>query len=167
MILNNEEKKRLVDNLNWMITDMQYKHNENKLNFEKGSEGGYSPHLQEAMQLLEDIKKAKTTETTGCHRKSMSVNCRDFTCGMNRQGLCALSKITLESMGSSFVGMLRCVQAEWIEEEKELKPEEENQKHTKPCPYDNSVPCVQYPEEDDNCGRDSCEQCEVKLEAEH
>ena len=39
--------------------------------------------------------------------------------------------------------------------------EEENQKHTKPCPYNKSVPCVQYP--DDSCGCDPCEECEIKL----
>ncbi len=42
----------------------------------------------------------------------MLVNCRDFACVCNRQGVCALSKITLESAGSLIVGDLKCVQAE-------------------------------------------------------
>ena len=45
----------------------------------------------------------------------------------------------------------------------DLTAEEENEKHTKPCPYDKSVPCVQYP--DDSCGCDHCEKCETKLKA--
>ena len=160
MILNDKEKKRLVENLTWPIVDMKHK-------FDMAAIGGsYSPELRELMSLLEDIKKTETTEVTGSHRKSVAVNCRDFKCPSNRQGTCALSAITLEKISDVFVGRLRCVQAEKEEEEK-LTPEEENQKNTKPCPFDNSVPCVQYPEDDDNCGCDPCEECEVKLEAEH
>lgn len=112
MILNDKEKKRLVDNLTWMIADMQYKSNETKLNTEEGSEGGYSPELKEAMSLLEDIQKTETTAVTGCHRKSVAVNCREFKCPSNRQGTCALSAITLEKISDVFIGRLRCVQAE-------------------------------------------------------
>ena len=36
----------------------------------------------------------------------------------------------------------------------------ENQKYTKPCPYNDSVQCIQYP--DDGCGCDWCEGCENK-----
>ena len=43
-------------------------------------------------------------------------------------------------------------------------PEAENQRYTKPCPYDKTVPCVQYPD-DGCCGCDPCEECEVKLNA--
>lgn len=42
-----------------------------------------------------------------------------------------------------------------------MEPEDENRKYTKPCPYNNSIPCVQYPE--DSCGCDPCEECEIKL----
>ena len=45
-----------------------------------------------------------------------------------------------------------------------LSPEDENKKYEKPCPYDSSVMCVQYPE--DSCGCDPCEECEVKLNKE-
>jgi len=125
MILSDKEKKCLVDNLTWMITDMKHKSNETKRNFEEGSAGGYSPQLQAAIQLLEDIEKTETTEVTGCHRKAIGVNCREFTtserkgCALNRQGTCALSKITLETVGSTIVGILKCVQAERDEEESE------------------------------------------------
>ena len=124
MILNSKEKKCLVDNLTWMITDMKYKSDETKRNFEEGSEGGYSPELQAAIKLLEDIQKTETVEVTGCHRKNVAVNCREFTsgtrkgCDFNRQGLCILSNITLERVGSLIVGKLRCVQAK-VEEEGE------------------------------------------------
>ena len=124
MILSNIEKKRLVDTLTWMITDMKYKSDAEKRNFEEGSEGGYSSHLQAAIQLLEDIEKTETSETTGCHRKAVGVNCREFTtserkgCMSNQQGTCALSAITLERIGGFHIGWLKCVQAK-REEEKE------------------------------------------------
>ena len=125
MIISDKEKERLVKTLTWMITDMQYKSNASKLNTEEGSEGGYSPDLKEAMSLLEDIQKTETTETTGCHRKSVAVNCREFDCPSNRQGTCALSTITLEKMSEVLVGMLRCVQAEGKSEEEEKDKGEE------------------------------------------
>ncbi len=46
------------------------------------------------------------------------------------------------------------------EKQPELDAETENQAHTKPCPYNKTVACVQYP--DDGCGCDPCEECEVK-----
>ena len=119
MILSDKEKKRLIDNLTWPITDMKHKHDESAMG------GGYSPELTELMTLLEDIKKTETLEATGCHRKVMAVNCREFTsgsrkgCTNNRQGLCILAKVTLERVGSTIVGMLRCVQAERAEEGEE------------------------------------------------
>jgi len=118
MILNNEEKKCLVDNLTWMITDLKWKADQTKLNIEEGSQGGYSPKLTSAIDLLSDIEKIETVETTGCHRGTNSVNCRDFKCGRNQKGTCPSSKITLESVGFPIVGMLKCVEAEEIEKEK-------------------------------------------------
>lgn len=47
--------------------------------------------------------------------------------------------------------------------EDEPTAEEENQKYTKPCPYNKEVDCIQYP--DDSCGCDPCEECETKLKA--
>jgi len=123
MILNNEEKKRLVDNLTWMITDLKWKANQTKLNIEEGSQGGYSPKLTSVVELLDSIKKIETVEVTGCHRKVMGVNCREFKCELNRQGVCALSAITLESTGSLIVGKLNCVQAK-EKEKKEKEPSE-------------------------------------------
>ena len=120
MILNDKEKKRIVDSLTWMIVDMKHRHDETKGTL--GGESDYSSELKEAMSLLEDIENTETTETTGCHRKSMGVNCRDFDCDLNIQGTCALSSITLEKMNSVLVGRLRCVQAE--EKEKEKSEEE-------------------------------------------
>lgn len=111
MILNNEEKKCLVDNLSWMITDMKYKHDETHRNQEYDSQGGYSPQLTAAIDLLDTIKKTQTIETTGCHRKSVELNCREFECEMNRGGLCGLSRLTFESSGSFIIGHLKCVQA--------------------------------------------------------
>jgi len=111
MILNSEEKKNLVDSLSWMIEDMKYKHNETHQNQEYGSQGGYSPELMRAMTLLDTIKKTQTVETTGCHRRSVELNCREFECESNRNGPCGLSRLTFESIGSLIVGHLKCVQA--------------------------------------------------------
>ena len=119
MILSDKEKKRLIDNLTWPITDMKHKFDEAKGNLpHSGEVSDYSPELTELMTLLEDIKKTETVEVTGCHRKVVAVNCREFTsgtrkgCTNNRLGLCILAKITLERVGSCIVGMLKCVQAE-------------------------------------------------------
>ena len=164
MILSDEEKRRLVESLSWMIESMKHKSDENKGDVEEGSQGDYSPELKEAMSLLEDVEKTETSETTGYHRKSVAVNCREFDCDLNRQGTCALSKTTLERVGSLIIGTLKCVQAVQSSPEEEavqLSPEEENQKHTKPCPYDGSIKCVQYPE--DGCGCDPCSECGIKL----
>ena len=112
MILNNEEKKNLVDSLSWMIMDMKHKFDEAAFG------GGYSKELNTAIDLLNDIKKTETVETTGCHRRLIAVNCREFKCDNNKKGLCIVSKVTLESIGS-IVGMLKCVEAqEKSEEEK-------------------------------------------------
>jgi hypothetical protein len=40
---------------------------------------------------------------------------------------------------------------------------EENQKNTKPCRVDGKMPCVQYPDEINECNCDPCEGCEVQL----
>lgn len=39
---------------------------------------------------------------------------------------------------------------------------EENEKYNLPCPYNNNILCVQYPEEP--CGCDPCEECEIFIE---
>jgi len=118
MILNNEEKKRLVDNLSWPIEDMKHRHDELKGNLEQGSQGDYSDELNQMINLLDDIKKTDTIETTGCHRGMNAVNCRDFECSNNRGGICLVTKITLECVALGIVGMLKCVQAEREEKEK-------------------------------------------------
>ena len=114
MIINKKEKELLVTNLSWMIVEMKHRSDDEKGNLEVGSQGVYSKDLNQAMYLLGNIEKTDTIESTGCHRKSVAVNCRDFGekgCNFNVNGLCKLSKITLEKVGG-MVGMLKCVQAE-------------------------------------------------------
>ena len=117
MILNNEEKKSLVNNLSWMITEKKNRYDDQKGNLEEGSQGDYSSELKQAINLLDNIKKTDTIETTGCHRGVNAVNCREFDCSQNRSGICLAANITLESIGSGIVGRLKCVQAEEKEEE--------------------------------------------------
>lgn len=117
MIISKEEKERLVNNLTWMITDMKYKNDELKGSLEEGSQGDYSPELKTAISLLEDIEKTETIETTGCHRKSTELNCREFKCDYNKDGICTSTKATLEKIETPIIGMLRCVEAKNSEEE--------------------------------------------------
>ena len=49
-------RERIIVTLDWMITDMKWRHNETKLNAE-GFEGDYSPELKEAVSLLEELKE--------------------------------------------------------------------------------------------------------------
>lgn len=146
MILNDKEKRCIVDNLSWMIKSMGYNHDQLKGNLEEGSQGDYSSELKEAMSLLEDVKEVETLETIGYHRRALSVNCRCFICMFNKQGVCKLSKITLESTGSLLVGQLKCVQSEVKSEE------EKNQKCLlcnntgKPCDS-----CREYHDKDTMC----------------
>jgi hypothetical protein len=112
MILSDAEKQRIVVSLSWMVEDMKVRHDDTKRNNEVGSQGGYSPELNAAIALLDDVRNVKTTDETGCHRKKLSVNCREFVCESNRQGTCALSAITLASKGFPVAGHLRCNEAE-------------------------------------------------------
>ena len=112
MILNKVEKKRIVTSLSWMIIDNKHRTDEIKGTPENGITSDYSDELRVAIELLNDIEKIETVETTGCHRQSVSLNCREFRCGLNRQGICASSKVTLESEGSLIVGKLKCEEAE-------------------------------------------------------
>ncbi|KKL81529.1 hypothetical protein LCGC14_1993840 [marine sediment metagenome] len=49
-------KKRIIETLEWLVTDATWRADETKLNFEEGSQGGYSPELTEAINLLEELK---------------------------------------------------------------------------------------------------------------
>ena len=123
MLLNNEEKKQIVDSLSWMIEDMKHRHDQLKGNLEEGSRGDYIPQLKEAMELLGVLEKVRTIDVIGCHKRSVLVNCREFSCVSNVQGLCCLSQLTLESSGSLIVGGLKCVEAEKSEEKDKGKSE--------------------------------------------
>lgn len=117
MILNDAEKNRVVTTLSWMITDMKHRHDQSKENFQEGSQGDYSPSLAEAMLLLEEVIKLDTVEVTGFYRKSTLLNCREFTCMLNKQGACKSPSITLESGGTLHIGNLKCVEAEKPQDE--------------------------------------------------
>ena len=112
MILNKTEKERIVTCLSWMVTDFKHRTDEIEGSIEKGISSNYSNELKAAIELLDDIKEIEAVETTGCHRKAVSLNCREFRCRLNRQGICASSKVTLESEGSLIVGKLICEEAE-------------------------------------------------------
>lgn len=111
MILTKEEKQRIVESLSWMITDMKYKSDESRGNLFAGSEGGYSPELTKAIEMFEWIQGIETTEVSGCHRKAVSVNCREFKCALNKSGTCSAPKVTFQS-GGLIVGRLICIEAE-------------------------------------------------------
>jgi len=54
--MHKDMRKRIIDTLEWMVTDMRWRADETKRNFEEGSQGGYSPQLQKAIDLLEELK---------------------------------------------------------------------------------------------------------------
>lgn len=49
-------KERIIKTLDWMVTDMCWRHDEVRGNLEQGSQGGYSPELSEAIELLDELK---------------------------------------------------------------------------------------------------------------
>ncbi len=50
-------KQRIIETLEWMTTDMKWRADDTNQNIEEGSQGGYSPELTEAIDLLEELKK--------------------------------------------------------------------------------------------------------------
>ncbi len=50
-------KQRIIETLEWMTTDAKWRADDTKMNIEVGSQGGYSPLLTEAIDLLEELKK--------------------------------------------------------------------------------------------------------------
>ena len=57
--MHKDMRKRIIDTLEWMVTDMRWRADETKRNFEEGSQGGYSPQLQKAIDLLEELKNER------------------------------------------------------------------------------------------------------------
>lgn len=52
-------RQRIIKSMNWMIKDIKYRADETKQNFEEGSQGGYSPELIEAMNVLDELKSGE------------------------------------------------------------------------------------------------------------
>ncbi len=48
--------QRIIDSLEWLITDAKWRADETKLNFAEYEKGGYSPKLQDAIDLLKELK---------------------------------------------------------------------------------------------------------------
>jgi len=55
--MNEETKQRIIKSMEWMIADMKWRHDENRGNLEEGSQGGYSPDLQEAVSVLAELEQ--------------------------------------------------------------------------------------------------------------
>ena len=54
--MNEELRLRLITTLEWMTADMKWRADDTKRNFEEGSQGGYSPELQEGIDLLTELR---------------------------------------------------------------------------------------------------------------
>ena len=52
-----ELRQRTIDTLDWMIADAKWRADDTKLNVEEGSQGGYSPLLQSAIDLLKELRE--------------------------------------------------------------------------------------------------------------
>ena len=53
-------KQRIIDTLEWMTADMKWRADDTNRNIEDGSQGGYSPLLTEAIELLEELKNGRS-----------------------------------------------------------------------------------------------------------
>ena len=53
-----ELKQRTINTLEWMITDMKWRYDENRGNLDEGSEGGYSDTINEATDVLRELKES-------------------------------------------------------------------------------------------------------------
>ncbi len=54
--MNQKLKQRAIDSLEWLVADAKWRADDTKRNFEEGSQGGYSPELTEAIDVLEELK---------------------------------------------------------------------------------------------------------------
>ena len=54
--MNRELKQRIIKSLEWIVTDMTWRADQIKMNFEECEKGDYSPQLQEAIDLLAELK---------------------------------------------------------------------------------------------------------------
>lgn len=50
---------RIVRTLSWMVENYRWRADETRLNVDENMRGGYSPELQEGINLLTDLTKAK------------------------------------------------------------------------------------------------------------
>ena len=57
--MNRNLKTRVIDTLDWMVADMVWRADQTKMNFEECKKGEYSPELQEAIDLLAELKGVK------------------------------------------------------------------------------------------------------------
>lgn len=48
--------QRAIDSLSWLVTDAEWRSDDTKGNLDEGSQGGYSPELTEARNVLEELK---------------------------------------------------------------------------------------------------------------
>ena len=51
-----KDKQTIINSLEWMVAAMKWKADEIKLNIEEGSQGGYSPQLTKAINLLKELQ---------------------------------------------------------------------------------------------------------------
>ncbi len=54
--MNPELKLRIIKTLDCFVKDAKWRFDTDKNNLDEGSQGGYSPELQEAIDLLEELK---------------------------------------------------------------------------------------------------------------
>lgn len=56
--MNEQLRQRIITTLEWMIADLVWRADQTKGNFEEGSAGGYTSQLQDAIDLLAELKKS-------------------------------------------------------------------------------------------------------------
>lgn len=58
-VLITEARAEIIESMSWMVEDMKTRFNEQKSSFGFENDGGYSPELEKAIELLERLKEFK------------------------------------------------------------------------------------------------------------
>ena len=112
--------ERIVNAFEFMVTDMQHRHDDLKGTLDKECQSDYSNELTEAITVMALLKNQGQAIVMG--ERHHHINCRQFGCESNVSGECATESHTFESKGNLIISNLICVEAK------------QKEKKESPCP---------------------------------
>lgn len=112
--------ERIVKAFEFMITDMQHRHDDLKGTLDKECQSDYGDELIEAIAVMGILKSEGQILIMG--ERHHHINCRQFDCESNVSGACATESHTFEPKGNLIISDLICVEAK------------EKEKKESPCP---------------------------------